>query len=169
MYQNFYYSIFIWSSACFGRHTAHHQEPKTALAASGFSYVEGWWTCSWWTLSGTYCAWQRPPTTLPTTFHVWKTRGCLCSFRLLMMGGASSETCWASYKYGTIKKVWYIIASYWIFPYEVYPKFLLWLFHVCKELCLNPGWQFYWFFQNIDRLLSETRNSLGPVKSETPP
>jgi disulfide bond formation protein DsbB len=31
----FYYSILIWSSACFGRHTAHHQEPKTALAASG--------------------------------------------------------------------------------------------------------------------------------------
>ena len=104
----------------------------------------------------------------PSTYKK-KTRGCLCSFRLLMMGGASSETCWASYKYGTIKKVWYIIASYWIFPYEVYPKFLLWLFHVCKELCLNPGWQFYWFFQNIDRLLSETRNSLGPVKSETPP
>jgi len=34
-----YYSIFIWSSTCFGRHTAHHQEPKTALAASGFAYV----------------------------------------------------------------------------------------------------------------------------------
>jgi hypothetical protein len=47
----FYYSIFIWSSTCFGRHTAHHQEPKNALAASGFSYVEGCWTCSWWTLS----------------------------------------------------------------------------------------------------------------------
>ena len=56
---NFFYSIFIWSSACFWRHTAHHQEPKTALAASGFSYVEGCWTCSWWTLSGTCCAWQR--------------------------------------------------------------------------------------------------------------
>jgi hypothetical protein len=42
----FYYSIFIWSSACFGRHTAHHQEPKTALAASGFLYVEGCWTLS---------------------------------------------------------------------------------------------------------------------------
>jgi hypothetical protein len=27
--------------------------PKTALAASGFSYVEGRWTRSWWTLSGT--------------------------------------------------------------------------------------------------------------------
>ena len=49
----FCYSIFIWSSTCFGRHSAHHQEPKTALAASGFSYVEGCWTCSWWTLSGT--------------------------------------------------------------------------------------------------------------------
>jgi hypothetical protein len=31
-----YYSIFTWSSTCFGRHTAHHQEPKIALAASGF-------------------------------------------------------------------------------------------------------------------------------------
>ena len=30
------YFIFIWSSTCFGQHTAHHQEPKTALAASGF-------------------------------------------------------------------------------------------------------------------------------------
>jgi len=30
-----------------------------------------------------HCAWQRPPTTRPTTFHVWKTRGCQCSFRLL--------------------------------------------------------------------------------------
>jgi hypothetical protein len=26
----FYYFIFIWSSTCFGRNTAHHQEPKTA-------------------------------------------------------------------------------------------------------------------------------------------
>jgi len=30
-----YYSIFIWSSTCYGQHTAHHQESKTALAASG--------------------------------------------------------------------------------------------------------------------------------------
>jgi hypothetical protein len=52
----FYYSIFIWSSKYFGRHTAHNQEPKTVLAASGFSYVKGFWTCRWWTLSGS--AWQ---------------------------------------------------------------------------------------------------------------
>ena len=39
-----YYSIFIWSSTCFGRHTAHYQEPKTALAVSSFAYVKGCWT-----------------------------------------------------------------------------------------------------------------------------
>jgi hypothetical protein len=67
----FYYSVFIWSSTCFGWHIAHYQEPKTTLVTSDFSYVEGFWKCSWWTLSGTvYCAWQRPPTTRPTTFHV---------------------------------------------------------------------------------------------------
>ena len=32
-----FFFIFIRSSTCFGRHTAHHQEPKTALAASGFA------------------------------------------------------------------------------------------------------------------------------------
>jgi len=31
--------------------TAHHQKPTTALAASGFVYVEGCWTCSCWTLT----------------------------------------------------------------------------------------------------------------------
>jgi hypothetical protein len=41
MYQKSYYLIFIGSSTCFARHTAHHQEPKTALAASGFLYVKG--------------------------------------------------------------------------------------------------------------------------------
>ena len=61
-----------------------------------------------------HTAWQRPPTTRPTTFHVWKSRGCQCSFRLLMMGGVSPETRWASYKYGIIK-FWYVVASCWIF------------------------------------------------------
>jgi len=60
------------------------------------------------------CAWQLPLTTRPTTFHIWKTRGCQCSFRLLMMGGVSPETCRALYKYGIIK-FWYIAASCWIF------------------------------------------------------
>jgi hypothetical protein len=63
--------------------------------------------------------WQCPPTTHPTTFHIWKTGGCQCSFRLLMTGGVSPETCWASYKYGIIK-FWYIVVSCWIFLYELY-------------------------------------------------
>jgi hypothetical protein len=70
-----------------------------------------------------HCAWQRPPTTRPTTFPVWKTRDCQCSFRLLMMGGVSPETCWASYKYGIIR-FWYIVASWWIFLYESHSKFV---------------------------------------------
>jgi hypothetical protein len=102
----------MWSSTCFGRHTAHHQERKTALAVSGFSYVEGRWMCSWWMLSATLCL---------TMFasDIWKTRGCQCSFRLLMMGGVSPETCWASYKFGIIQ-FWYIVTSCWIFLYELY-------------------------------------------------
>jgi hypothetical protein len=66
-----------------------------------------------------HSAWQRLPATPPTTFHVWKSRGCQCSFRLLMMGGVLSETCWASCKYGIIK-CWYIVTSCWIFLYELY-------------------------------------------------
>ena len=49
-----FYFIFVWSSTCFGRHTAHHQEPKTALVASGFTYVEVCWPCRCWTASSNY-------------------------------------------------------------------------------------------------------------------
>jgi hypothetical protein len=71
--------------------------------------------------SSTVCAWKRkrPPTTRLTAFHVCKTRGCQCSFRLLMMGGVSPETCWASYKHGIIK-FWYIVECCLIFLYELY-------------------------------------------------
>jgi hypothetical protein len=54
----------------------------------------------------------RPATTRPTTLYACKIRGCECSFRLLMMGGVSAETCWASYKYEI--KFWYTVASCWI-------------------------------------------------------
>jgi len=59
------YFIFILSSTYFGRHTAHHQELKTALASSGFACMEGCLTCSCWTLA------RRPATTVqqPST-HV---------------------------------------------------------------------------------------------------
>ena len=54
------YFIFIWSTTCFRRHTDHHQEPKTALAATGLACVEGCWTCSCWTLSSNYTS-NNPP------------------------------------------------------------------------------------------------------------
>jgi hypothetical protein len=110
MYQHLYYSIFIWSSTCFGRDTAHHQEPKIALAASGFSYVESF-------RHSVPDNVHQPH--VQTTFHIWNTKGCQCSIRFPMMGGVSPETCWASYKYGIIK-CWYIVASCWIFLYELY-------------------------------------------------
>jgi hypothetical protein len=78
----FYYSILIWSSTYFGRHTAYHQEPKTALAASVFLYVEGCWT-SWWTLCNAVSThpWHQPAATL-----VNFTRCCKYRQVLLIMG-----------------------------------------------------------------------------------
>jgi len=110
---NFYYSIFIWSSTCFGRHTAHHQEPKTALAVSSFSYVKGCWTCGRWTLSGTVCL---TTSTIYTSKNLsrMKNQRLPVQFRLLMTDGVSPETCWASYRYRIIK-FWYIVASCLIF------------------------------------------------------
>jgi len=92
------------SSTCFENYPAHLQvyvvivymQPLVSSLSAGDCPVYRW------TLSGTICAWQRPPATRPTTFHVWKTRSYQCSFRLLMMGDVSPETCWASYKYGII-------------------------------------------------------------------
>ena len=86
-----------------------------------------------------HCAWQRPPPTRPTTFHVWKTRGCQCTFRLLMMGGVSPETCWASYKYGIIK-FWYIVASCWIFLYELYYDARIHEHHRCYKFICRSSW-----------------------------
>jgi len=65
-----YYSIFMWSSTCFKRHTAHHQEPKTALAASGFAYMEG--LLDVWLMDAVSV--QQPH--VQTTLHICKTRGC---------------------------------------------------------------------------------------------
>jgi hypothetical protein len=97
-----------------------------------------------WKVFGRVCGGHSPPNTHPTTFHVWKTRGCQCSFRLLMMGGVSPETCWASYKYWMIK-FQYIVASCWIFLHE---------FRIYDSYSVSPGMksrpidqlQSYWDF-----------------------
>jgi len=41
---------------------------------------------------------QRPTTVHPSTCNVRKTRGSGCSCMLLMMGGTTSQTCWATNK-----------------------------------------------------------------------
>ena len=135
----FYYCIFIWCATCFGRHAYHCQEPKTALAASGFSYVGG--RCQ------AQCAWQRLPSTRPTTFRVRKTRGCQCSFRLLTMVGVSPKTCCASYKYGIIK-FWYIGASCWFF-FMNYTEVLMELLPIHSEYMLN-------FYEIVQLFIPET-------------
>jgi len=102
MCQHFYYSVFIRSSTCSRRHIAHHQSLKPHWQPLVFHA----WKVVGREVGGrcqAQCAWQRPPTTRPADFHAWKTRGCQCSFRLLMMGDVSPGTCWASYKYGIIK------------------------------------------------------------------
>ena len=85
-----FYLIFIWNLTCFGRHTAHHQKPKTALAAFGFAYVEGCWTCSCWTQSAR-------PRTQHDYHHDTKVKpeAATAVIELLMMGGKTPETCWA--------------------------------------------------------------------------
>jgi hypothetical protein len=103
----FYYFVFIWSSASFERHTAHYQEPKTALAASGFHT---------WKIVGRVVGGRGQAQYVPD--HVQ------CRFSLLMMGGVSPETCWASYKYRIIK-LWYIVASCWVFLCEEFCQILL--------------------------------------------
>ena len=76
-----------------------------------------------WKVAGCVVVGRCPTTTHPATFHIYKTRGCQCSFRLLMMGGVSPKTCWALCKYGLIKKSWYTVASCWI-CYELHlPQF----------------------------------------------
>jgi len=55
------FHIYMKLNMFFGRHTVHHQEPKTALAGSGFSYVEGF---------GRVVGGRCPPATRPTTLHI---------------------------------------------------------------------------------------------------
>jgi hypothetical protein len=89
-----FYFIFIWGSTCFGRHTDHHQEPKTALEASGFAYVESCWTSSCWTLTA-----DRParPRIQHDCHHDTKVKpeAATAVIEFLMMGRKTPETCWA--------------------------------------------------------------------------
>ena len=91
-----YYSMFMWSSTCFGRHTAHHQELKTALATSGFAYVKGCWTLRLLD-ADSRSARPRPTALLPPRSN-GKPEADTAVIELLMMGMRMPETCWAVFK-----------------------------------------------------------------------
>jgi len=82
---------FKWSSTCFGRHTAHYQEPKTAQAASGFAYVKGCWTCSCWTLSGSVR--YRTTSNLVHLFLVYLYLSISTCFRRLWVHHHEKQLC----------------------------------------------------------------------------
>ena len=105
-------------------------EPKTALAASGFPCVEGCWTCSWWTLSGTVLCLTTSTNYTSNSLPRMENQRLPVQFWALMMGGVSPETCWASYKYGIIK-FWYTVTSCRIFLYELNMEHsqVQWIFH----------------------------------------
>ena len=82
---------FIYSSTCFGRFPAHHQELNDCSGSLWFylRIVETVVLCSW---SGQ----PAGPTTNTTRLsprYEGRTRGCHCSHELLMMGGKTPETC----------------------------------------------------------------------------
>jgi len=63
-------------------HTTHHQELKTVIAASGFTYVYGCRPLRW--LS--HRSGRQPKTYV-------KPQAAITVFELLLMGGVSPETC----------------------------------------------------------------------------
>ena len=108
--------MFVNCSTCFERHTAHHQELKTVIVASGFTYVFGCRPLRW--LSGN----QRFPLShrsgrQPKTYV--KPEAAITVFELLMMSGVSLETCWAINKHWN-NKFYYTVVSCWFFLRVLY-------------------------------------------------
>ena len=102
--------VFLNCSTCFGQNTAHYQELKNVIAASGFTYLFGCRLPLRWL---SHRSGNRPPQTYV------KPEAAIRVFELLMMGNVSSETCW------TIKKHWnnkfyFTVASYWFFLWVLY-------------------------------------------------
>jgi len=95
-------------STCFGRHTAHHQELKSVIAGSGFTYVFGCRPLRWH---------SRRSGRQPKTYV--KPEPAITVFELLMMGGVSPETCWPIKKHWN-NKFYYTVASCWFLLWDLY-------------------------------------------------
>jgi hypothetical protein len=120
VYQNFIIPHFKWSSTCFGRQAAHHQETETAQAASGFAYVEVCGTCSCWTLSGSVYMLpdniQQLHVRQPSTYAKPEAA---CAFSVSWWWAACRpKHVELHLKWGIIK-FWYTVASCWVFLCKV--------------------------------------------------
>jgi hypothetical protein len=124
-----YYSMFIWSLACFERHTAHHQELKNCTGSLWFYIrvrlldVE---------VAGRFTASSKLNVQQP---HMYvKPESVSAFFELLMMSGVSLETCWASYKHRIINSgtllhlVDYFYMNYTMMHWSTNIKFRMWVF-----------------------------------------
>ena len=115
-----YYSIFIWSWTCFGRHTAHHQGPKTALAASGLHTwkVVGRVVAGRCQLSADSV--QQPHVQQPSTYAKPEAASAvLGSWWWAVCSPKHIEL----HIHGIIN-FWYTVASCWIFLHERMEKFI---------------------------------------------
>jgi len=65
----------------------------------------------------THCRGQQPKTYV-------KPEAAITVFELLMMGGVSSETCWAIKKHWN-NKFYYTVASCWLLLYDLFQNFKL--------------------------------------------
>jgi hypothetical protein len=108
-----YYSMLMWSSTCFGRHTAHHQELKTALAISGFAYVKGCWPLRLLD-ADSRSARPRPTALLPPRSN-GKLEAATAVIERLMMGMRMPETCWAVFKRKPEKLLHLVSWFIWMF------------------------------------------------------
>jgi Cys-tRNA synthase (O-phospho-L-seryl-tRNA:Cys-tRNA synthase) len=96
--------VFLNCSTCFGRHTAYHQELKTVIAASGFTYGFGCRLPLRWL--------SHRSVQQPKTYE--KPEAAITVFELLMMGCVSPETCRAIKKHWN-NKFYYTVSSSWFF------------------------------------------------------
>jgi hypothetical protein len=93
---------------------------KIVIAASDFTYVYGCRLPLWW-LS------HRSGNRQPKTYV--KPDAAITVFELLMMGGVSSETCWAIKKHWN-NKFYYTVATCWFFLWDLY--YDAWIHIYCR-------------------------------------
>jgi hypothetical protein len=116
--------MFMYSSTCFGRPHAHHQELNNC---SNNLWFYRWSVVIAVLLVVVGPALPRPTALLshrsgrqPKTYV--KPEAAITVFEVLMTSGVSPETCWAIKKHLN-NKFYYTVASYWFFLWDLHNSF----------------------------------------------